>query len=62
MVYRMDLTYDEIVEALSIKYTSATSIGYLPEAGRYEISDLSFMINSSLPNEEKQTIQLLILD
>ena len=47
----LDLTYDEFMDVLDIKYTSSTPIGYLPPPGRYEISDLSLMINSSLPNK-----------
>ena len=58
MVYRMELTYDEIMDVLEIKYTSATSIGYTLPPGIYEISDLISMINSLLPDGVKVNITI----
>ena len=37
LVYRMELTYDELMDVLDIKYTSATSIGYTVPPGIYKI-------------------------
>ena len=53
MVYRIELTYDEFMDVIDIKYTSSTSIGCTLPPGIYEISDLKTMINSLLPNEVK---------
>ena len=51
MVYRMELPYDEIMDVLDIKYTTATSIRYTLAPGIYENSDLSLKLKSLLPNE-----------
>ena len=52
----MQLTYDEIMDVLDIKYTSATPIGYTVPHGIYEISDFNFMLKFLLPNEVKGDI------
>ena len=49
----MELTYDEIMEVLDIKYTSGTPIGNTRPPGIYEISVINLMLKSLLPDEVK---------
>ena len=44
MVYRLQLTYDEIVENLDVKYKAGSTVGYTLVPGIYEISDTNLMI------------------
>ena len=44
MVYRLQLTYDEIVEILDVKYKAGSTVGYTLVPGIYEISDTNLMI------------------
>ena len=53
LVYRMELTHDEIVDILDIKYIAGSTIGYTLPPGIYEISDLNLTLKSLLPNERK---------
>ena len=53
MVFRMGLTYDEIVDTLDIKYIVGSANRYTLPPGIYEISDLNSMPKSLLPNEVK---------
>ena len=41
MVYRLVLTYDEIVEILDVKYIAGSTIGDTLPAGIYEICDIN---------------------
>ena len=56
MVYRMELTYDEIVDILDIKYIPGSTIGYTLPPGLYEISDINLMLKSLVPNGVKVKI------
>ena len=49
MVYRMELTYDEIIDLLFAKYIAGTTIGYVLPLKIYEISDICLMTKSSFP-------------
>ena len=51
LVYRMELTYDEIVDILDMKYIAGSTIGYTLPPSIYEISDLNLTLKSLLPNE-----------
>ena len=51
MVYRMDLTYDEIVNILDVEYIAGSNIGQTIPTGIYENSDINMMIKSLLPNK-----------
>ena len=44
MVFRMELTYDEIVDRLDIKYIAGSTKGYTLPPGIYEISDLNLVL------------------
>ena len=53
MVYRVELTYDQIMDVLDMKYTGAKSIGYTLPLGIHENSHNNSMINYLLPDEVK---------
>ena len=53
MVYSMDLSYDEIVDTLDVNYIAGSINGYTLPPGIYEITDISLMLKSSLPNKAK---------
>ena len=40
----MQLTYDEVIEVLDLKYVPSKRIGYTILPGKYEVSDLNKMI------------------
>ena len=49
-VYRMQLTYDEIIDVLDLKYISTKRIGYSLNPGIYEIVDLNNTLRYILPD------------
>ena len=56
MVYRMELTNDELIDVLDKKSKSATCIGNIPSPGMYKISDLNSILNSLFPEDVKVEI------
>ena len=50
MIYKMELTYDEILDMLDIKNYAGSTNGYTITPRMNEISDNNLMIKSSLPN------------
>ena len=48
MVHRKELTYDESVDILDIKYFAGSTIGYTLQTGFYEISDINLMLKFHL--------------
>ena len=53
MVYRIKLTYDEIIDILDLKNIPTTTIWNTLPPGMYEIVDNIFMLKSLLPIEVK---------
>ena len=53
MVYRIQLTYDESIDILDVKYNAGSTIGDTLPPSIYEISDINLMIKSLLPKEIK---------
>ena len=51
--YRFQLTYDEIVGKLDVKYFVGSTKRYTLPPGVYEIIDINFMLKSLLPKEVK---------
>ena len=49
LVYRMELTYDEIVDTLTVKYTAGSNIRCTMLPGIYEITDINLMLRSLFP-------------
>ena len=62
MVYRLQITYDEIIGILDVKYISGSTIGYTIPPGVYEISDINLMLKSLLPGKVKVNMKVAILD
>ena len=56
MVYRMELTYDEIPDILNVKYFAASTAGYTSPPIMYRISDITSVIKSLLPKGVKVDI------
>ena len=57
LVYRMQLTYDEIIDVLDLKYISTKSIGYSLNPGIYEV-DLKNTSQHILPDNVKTTVTI----
>ena len=53
MIFRMELTYGEIVDLLDIKYIAGSIIVYTLPSRYNANSDLNLMLMSFLPNEVK---------
>ena len=53
MVYRVQLTYDEIIDKLDVEYFAGSTIGYTLPPGISEITDNNLILKSLLPNYEK---------
>ena len=53
LVYRMQLTYNEIIDILDLKYISTERIGYSIEPNIYNVVDLNKTLKNTLPNNVK---------
>ena len=62
LVYRMRLTYNEIMDVLNLKYIPTKRTGYSLQSGIYEVSDLKITLKHILPDNVKIILQLMILD
>ena len=58
IAYRLQLTYDEIIDVLDLKYIPTSTIGCTLPLGMYEIIDINFMLKSLLPKEVKVNITI----
>ena len=58
LVYRMQLTYDDIIDVLYLKYISTKRIGYSLDPGIYEVADLNTTLKHILPNNVKVNITI----
>ena len=58
LVYRFQLTYDEIIDILDLKYISTKRTGYTLEPGIYEIVDLNNTLKYILPDNVKVSITI----
>ena len=58
LVYRMQLTYDEIIDVLDLKYISTERRGYSLNPGIYEIVDLNNTLKHILPDNVKVSITI----
>ena len=58
LVYRMQLTYDEIIDVLDLKYISTYGIGYSLNPGIYEIVDLNNTLKHILPDNVKVNVTI----
>ena len=58
LVYRKQLTYDEIIDVLDLKYISTKRIGYSLNPGIYEVIDLKNTLYHILPDNVKVSITI----
>ena len=58
LVYRMQLTYDEIIDVLDLKYISTKRRGYSLNPGIYEIVDLNNTLKHILPDNVEISITI----
>ena len=58
LVYRMRLSYDEIIDILDLKYIPTKRTGYSLNPGIYEVVDLNNTLNHILPDNEKVNITI----
>ena len=58
LVYRMQLTYNEIIDILDLKYISTQRIGYSIEPNIYNVVDLNKTLKNILPNNVKIDITI----
>ena len=58
LVYRMQLTYDEIIDVLDLKYISTERRDYSLNPGFYEVIDLNNTLKHILPDNVKVSITI----
>ena len=58
LVYRMRLSYDEIMDILNLKYIPTKRTGYTLNPGVYEVVDLNNSLKHILPNNVKVNITI----
>ena len=58
LVYRMRLSYDEIMDILNLKYIPTKRTGYSIDPGIYEVIDLNNTLKHILPNNVKVNITI----
>ena len=58
LVYRMELTYDEIIDILDLEYIPTKRIGYSLNPGIYEVIDLNNTLKYILPNNVKVSVTI----
>ena len=58
MVYRLQLTFDEIIDILDVKYKAGSTTGYTLPPGIYESSGISLMLESLLLKQLKLNITI----
>ena len=58
LVYRMRLSYDEIMDILDLKYIATKRIGYSLNPGIYEVVDLNNTLKFILPDNVKVNITI----
>ena len=58
MVYRFQLTYNEIIDVLDLKYIPTKRTGFSPNPGIYEVVDLNNTLNYILPDNVKISVTI----
>ena len=58
MVYRLQLTNDDVLNILDVKYFPGSTSGYTLITGFYEISDVNLMTEFLLPDEVEVKIRI----
>ena len=55
---RVELTYDEIVDVLDVKFIAGSTKGYALAPGIYEVIDINMMLKPLLPKNVKVKITI----
>ena len=58
LVYRFQLTYDEIIDILDLKYIPRKRIGYSLKSNIYQISDINNTLKNILPDNVKIAVTI----
>ena len=58
MIYSLQLTYDEIIDILDVKYTAGSTKKYTLAPGVYVVTDINMMVKSLLPEDVKVNITI----
>ena len=58
LVYRMQLTYNEIIDILDLEYIPTKRTGYSLNPGIYKVDDLNSSLKHILPDNVKVTITI----
>ena len=58
LVYRFQLTYDEIMNILDLKYIATKRSGYSSNPGNYEVVNINNTLKHILPNNVKVNITI----
>ena len=61
LVYRMQLTYDEIIDVFDLKYISTERRGYSLNPGIYEVIDLNNTLKHILPDNVKVSVTIDVI-
>ena len=56
LVYRMQLTYDKIIDILDLKCIPTKQVSYSLQPGKYEVVDLNNTSKNILPDNVKVTV------
>ena len=59
LVYRMRLSYDELIDILDLKYTPTKRTGYSLNPGIYEVVDLTNTLKYILPDNVKVSVTIV---
>ena len=62
MVCRLQITYDEIIHKLDVKYEAGATKGYTLPPGVYEIGDINLMLKSMVPGKLEVNSTIDVLD
>ena len=54
----MQLTYDEVIDIIDLKYISTKRLGYSSNPDIYEVVDLSKTLNHILPDNVKVSVTI----
>ena len=58
MVYGFQLTYDEVIDVLDLKYVASRRTGQSRHQGVYEVSKINKILEHILPNNVKLSITI----
>ena len=61
LVYRMQLTYNEIIDILGLEYVPTKRTGYSLNPGTYEIDDLNNTLKDLLPDNKKVSVTIDVI-